>query len=76
MRPNAQCKRIAGRGQQRPSHAKTKLTLVVQHRYTVLCFPPAGCAEDMFTSEGTGARKAPSPLLVSGSLTRQQIVGW
>ena len=31
----------------------------------MLCFPSAGSAEDMFTSEGTGARKAPSPLLVS-----------
>ena len=34
-------------------------------RWRVLCFPSAGSAEDMFTSEGTGSRKAPSPLLVS-----------
>ncbi|KAG1660251.1 hypothetical protein FOA52_007648 [Chlamydomonas sp. UWO 241] len=30
---------------------------------SLLCFHAAGCAEDMFTSEGTGARRAPSPLL-------------
>jgi hypothetical protein len=30
----------------------------------VLCFPNAGNAEDMYTSEGTGVRRAPSPLLV------------
>jgi len=30
----------------------------------VLCFPNAGNAEDMFTNEGTGVRKALSPLLV------------
>eukprot|EP00887_Chlorella_sp_A99_P001583 scaffold8.g1583.t1 len=32
-------------------------------RLRVLCFSNAGSAEDMFTSEGTGARRAPSPLL-------------
>ena len=32
-------------------------------RLRVLCFPNAGNAEDMYTSEGTGARRAPSPLL-------------
>ncbi len=31
----------------------------------MLCFPNAGSAEDMYTSEGTGARRSPSPLLVS-----------
>ena len=31
----------------------------------VLCFHNAGNAEDMYTSEGTGARRSPSPLLVS-----------
>lgn len=34
-------------------------------RLRVLCFPNAGNAEDMYTSEGTGVRRAPSPLLVS-----------
>ena len=29
----------------------------------MLCFPNAGNAEDMYTSEGTGVRRAPSPLL-------------
>ncbi|EFN56085.1 hypothetical protein CHLNCDRAFT_145600 [Chlorella variabilis] len=29
----------------------------------ILCFPNAGNAEDMYTSEGTGVRRAPSPLL-------------
>ena len=33
-------------------------------RLRVLCFPNAGNAEDMYTSEGTGVRRAPSPLLV------------
>ena len=37
------------------------------HRRRVLCFPNAGSAEDMYTSEGTGARRAASPLLVSPS---------
>lgn len=36
-------------------------------RLRVLCFTSAGCAEDMFTSEGTGPRRAPSALLVGGS---------
>jgi surfactin synthase thioesterase subunit len=31
----------------------------------VLCFANAGNAEDMYTNEGTGPRRAPSPLLVS-----------
>ena len=30
----------------------------------ILCFPNAGNAEDMYTSEGTGVRRAPNPLLV------------
>lgn len=34
------------------------------HRLRILCFPNAGNAEDMYTSEGTGVRRAPSPLLV------------
>ncbi len=29
----------------------------------LVCFPNAGNAEDMYTSEGSGARKQPSPLL-------------
>lgn len=29
----------------------------------ILCFPSAGSAEDMYTSEGTGPRRSPSPLL-------------
>ena len=33
-------------------------------RARVLCFANAGNAEDMWTSEGTGPRRAPSPLLV------------
>ena len=33
-------------------------------RARVLCFANAGNAEDMYTSEGTGPRRAPSPLLV------------
>jgi surfactin synthase thioesterase subunit len=32
-------------------------------RLRVLCFANAGNAEDAFTSEGTGARRSPSPLL-------------
>ncbi|GAX80583.1 hypothetical protein CEUSTIGMA_g8020.t1 [Chlamydomonas eustigma] len=32
-------------------------------RLRVICFHSAGNAEDMFSSEGTGARRAPSPLL-------------
>ncbi|KAL4451499.1 hypothetical protein ABPG75_007161 [Micractinium tetrahymenae] len=32
-------------------------------RLRILCFPNAGNAEDMYTSEGTGVRRAPSPLL-------------
>lgn len=38
-------------------------------RWRVLCFPNAGNAEDMYTNEGTGVRRAPSPLLVSAGLT-------
>ena len=33
-------------------------------RMRVLCFSNAGSAEDMYTNEGTGPRRAPSPLLV------------
>mmetsp|Transcript_26860 Transcript_26860/g.45783 ORF Transcript_26860/g.45783 Transcript_26860/m.45783 type:complete len:327 (+) Transcript_26860:216-1196(+) len=29
----------------------------------ILCFPPAGCAEDLFSTEGTGTRHEKSPLL-------------
>jgi len=29
----------------------------------IICFPPAGCAEDMFSTEGTGERAKKSPLL-------------
>lgn len=35
----------------------------------ILCFPNAGNAEDMYTSEGTGPRRAPSPLLVGYKVT-------
>lgn len=38
--------------------------LACARRWRVLCFPNAGNAEDMYTSEGTGARRNPSPLLV------------
>lgn len=38
--------------------------LFCRYKYRVLCFHNAGSAEDMFTSEGTGQRKALSPLLV------------
>jgi hypothetical protein len=34
-------------------------------RLRVLCFANAGNAEDMYTNEGTGSRRAPSPLLAS-----------
>ena len=34
-------------------------------RLQVLCFPNAGSAEDMYTSEGSGPRRVSSPLLVS-----------
>lgn len=29
----------------------------------IICFPPAGCAEDLYSMEGTGARHQKSPLL-------------
>lgn len=29
----------------------------------IICFPPAGCAEDLFSTEGTGARHDKSPIL-------------
>ena len=32
-------------------------------KFRILCFPNAGNTEDMFTSEGTGERRAKSPLL-------------
>ncbi|WIA19313.1 hypothetical protein OEZ85_003946 [Tetradesmus obliquus] len=38
-------------------------TDVAQPQAVVLCFHSSGNAEDMFTSEGTGSRRAPSPLL-------------
>ncbi|MEW5298136.1 MAG: hypothetical protein WDW36_001289 [Sanguina aurantia] len=38
-------------------------TSVPSPRLRVICFPSAGNAEDMYTSEGTGARRAASPLL-------------
>ena len=37
-------------------------------RLRVLCFPNAGSAEDMFSSEGSGSRRVSSPLLVSVTL--------
>lgn len=37
-------------------------------RMRVVCFHNAGSAEDMFTSDGTGVRKAASPLLVRQKL--------
>lgn len=48
-----------------PSPTHTDRVRQFRGRWRVLCFPSAGSAEDMFTSEGTGSRKAPSPLLVS-----------
>ncbi|KAF6253165.1 Alpha/Beta hydrolase protein [Scenedesmus sp. NREL 46B-D3] len=38
-------------------------TDALQPQAVVLCFHSSGNAEDMFTSEGTGSRRAPSPLL-------------
>ena len=41
----------------------------------MLCFANAGSAEDMYTSEGTGNRRAPSPMLVCpGKLTQQLVM--
>lgn len=37
----------------------------------MLCFPNAGSAEDMYTSEGSGSRKASNPLLVCVSTSHQ-----
>ena len=34
-----------------------------REKFRILCFPNAGNTEDMFTSEGTGERRAKSPLL-------------
>ena len=45
-------------------------------RLRVLCFPNAGNAEDMYTSEGTGPRRAPSPLLVRGAALGRGGAGW
>lgn len=39
-------------------------TACTSPRFRVVCFANAGNAEDMYTSEGTGVRRAPSPLLV------------
>ena len=38
---------------------------VRESRARVVAFPCAGSAEDMYSVEGTGVRKAASPLLVS-----------
>ena len=46
------------------SECMTKCMHCIACRLRVLCFHNAGSAEDMFTSEGTGARKTASPLLV------------
>lgn len=40
----------------------------------VVCFPNAGNAEDMYTSEGTGVRKAVSPLLVRFFLPKKCVI--
>ncbi|KAF8058893.1 zinc finger CCCH domain-containing protein 24 [Scenedesmus sp. PABB004] len=40
----------------------------------VIAFHCAGCAEDMWTSEGTGARRAPSPLLELARARRWQLL--
>lgn len=42
---------------------KRSLTSCERPRLRVLCFPSSGNAEDMYTSEGSGTRRAPSPLL-------------
>lgn len=41
----------------------------------ILCFHSAGCAEDMFTSEGTGSRRAVSPLLEAAKAHNWQVRG-
>jgi len=41
----------------------TKSNCKGKPKLRIICFPPAGCAEDMFSTEGTGARAAKSPLL-------------
>jgi len=46
-----------------PGLAASK-TAAAAPRLRILCFPNAGNAEDMYTSEGTGIRRASSPLLV------------
>lgn len=49
-----------------PSFLMFRMLLLCRLR--VICFPSAGNAEDMYTSEGTGARRAVSPLLVSWNM--------
>ena len=51
-----------------PKKTKVPAGLMPLCRMRVACFHNAGSAEDMFTSEGTGVRKAASPLLVRHKL--------
>ena len=52
----------------KPKSTKVPAGLMPLCRMRVACFHNAGSAEDMFTSEGTGIRKAASPLLVRHKL--------
>ncbi|KAL3147970.1 hypothetical protein ABBQ38_014265 [Trebouxia sp. C0009 RCD-2024] len=42
---------------------KRSQTMNSSPKFRVLCFHNAGSAEDVYTSEGTGTRRSPSPLL-------------
>lgn len=46
-----------------PGLEPSKTACGADARMRVLCFPNAGNAEDMYSGEGTGVRRAPSPLL-------------
>lgn len=45
-------------------------------RLRLLCFHNAGSSEDMFSSEGSGIRKAQSPLLVSHCPSNKTVSRW
>ena len=51
------------RGSQDSSEAERDVSLGKTPKLRILCFPNAGNMEDMYTHEGTGARRATSPLL-------------
>ena len=55
-------------------YRKAGATKCEDPKLRIICFAPAGCAEDLYSTEGTGARKVKSPLLEWARSNKAEVI--